>query len=771
MPQKRPLGFQSTLGSIESEGVSVGGDNSKPGMRLTSQDVEQNGRKVGAFSAVNADLSHSFPDDQNIHMDEKDFVSYAEEGEGDVPFEDEMRSDDWLRIAQESFFAADSAYNSKIKPKLIDNIRAFNSQHKTNSLYTKSPEGWTSKLYKPKTRAILNKYQASACVALFSNQDIIEIEPENAYDPQEIVAVSVHKALLQYRLRRTIPWYKLSLGAFQDAMVQGTVVGHVGWDSAADKPTVQVLPLDHVRFDPECDWVDPVNSSPYFIVLRDMTIGEFKENVKKGFFFDISDSLLLQAVGGGEQSVQDQRDQDKGSGVTLNSYSVYNRIQIQEHIHKRDGKDIIFYTLGTIARVSDVVPLKDVYYHGKRPYVVGTAEIESHRVFAAGFPDMVSGLQEEANELTNQRLNVIKLKNNPKFLYRKDAVVNLQALLRNQPGTAVGVEDLETDVKEMAYQPMDQMGFLETQSIDHDFDELGGNFDATKVDLNNRSNDNGRALMLQSGQVNTLLEYRIRTFVETWITPMLDLLDKTESRYETNPKLLEMIARQVGIVKTDPVAQQVMGGQGQAPGAAPQAPSADPMSAGNPQAQGQPSPEKNPMPKEPDFTPMHLVYMRYLLTRQLNINANVGMSATDPMMKLQRFLSGTQAIKQQFPALRLDSNEFIKEVYALSGYTNGMRFVEQTVNPETAKWQQIAMQLSKKLQFHEATAAIKIDGAMKKEELKQYHEDMRAAAKIELDAKELHIDTLKYVHEHETAAQGQPQPGGASAPQGGPPQV
>lgn len=742
--------FESYLGKLGDEGTQAGGTNAKPGMRLTAQDLQVAGRKLQPFSAVNSSNKIGA---EGKKLDPKDFPSQGF-NDGQVPggadsntAQEVSGTDDWLQKAQQAWQISDAYYQSDIKPKLEDNIRAFNSQHKIGSLYAKSPLGWTSKLYIPKTRTILNKHQAAACIAFFSNQDIVSIEAENPFDPYETIASDFYKKLLQYHMRKTFNWYKNCLGAFQDSMVQGIVIGKVYWDLKANKPAIKVLPLDDVRFDPNCDWIDPVGTSPYWITQHEMTIGEYKELVAGGIFFAVDDQTLSNAVVS-EREVQHQRDQSKTSGQSISTISDYNRIMVHEHIHRDGSTDMVYYTLGPtpLLRVSDVYPIDQIYPWG-RPYAIGVSDIESHRIISAGFPEVMTGVQEEINELTNQRLNNIKLALNSKYVIREGASVDLDALLVNQPGASVFTDDVEADIRPLETKDVTQSSYMELDKLNAYCDELSGNFNPPSNVSDRKGFDSGRTQQLVNANLNIMLEYRLRTFTETWVTPMIRLIALMESICEDDKKILELVARQIGIVRSAPPEQQMAAqGSGEAMnmvGGMQPAGQAGGGQAG-PLPPGQQEPPHNPMPPQEPFTPEHLAFVMHIMNQTVDIQCNVGMNATDPMFKLQKLTQGLGMVRSLVPGTTFDRDEVAKEIVSLCGYADGMRFINRQIDAKDMLIRQLQMQLMMKTAPKEVDAKKAVTVAT----IREHGANLRKAADIEQSTKELKQDAAMFVAEH-----------------------
>jgi hypothetical protein len=88
-----------------------------------------------------------------------------------------------------------------------------------------------------------------------------------------------------------------------------------------------------------------------------------------------------------------------------------------------------------------------------------------------------------------------------------------------------------------------------------------------------------------------------------------------------------------------------------------------------------------------------------MLDRELTVNINVGMGATDPVTKLQKFILAMQSFSQIAvkPPPGVNLEEVLKEICALSGYQDGSRFT-MGQNPEMAKLTQTIKAMQMKIQ-------------------------------------------------------------------------
>jgi hypothetical protein len=134
-----------------------------------------------------------------------------------------------------------------------------------------------------------------------------------------------------------------------------------------------------------------------------------------------------------------------------------------------------------------------------------------------------------------------------------------------------------------------------------------------------------------------------------------------------------------------------------------------------------------------------------LLTKELTIRVNVGLNATDPSVKSQRFIQTIMAGAQLAgvpPSLIFDLEEVENELFSLNGYGDGKRFLKEDFLDNIQKHSQAAMQM--KLQEAQIPSQTRLQIAresnMSREKIK--------AAEIEQSAKELNADNLQFAATH-----------------------
>ena len=545
---------------------------------------------------------------------------------------------EWLTLARSAYRASTNYMNTSYRKVFEDSIRAFNNQHPGDSKYNAPAYDKRSKLYRPKIRSVIRKNEAAAAAAFFSNMDVVSVSAGDQSDKAQLASAEMIKQLVQHRLTKSIPWFQTLLGALQDAQTIGCCVGHIYWDTSEgkDMPVCEILPIENVRFDPSANWIDPVNTSPYWIHCIPMYAMDVKARMESGEWTQIT---LTYAQCTDMDSTRSTRNKDREDPNSPESRGVedYDIVWIQRHIHRKDGHDWEFYTLGEHALLSDPAPLEDSVFHGKRPYVMGVAILETHKVIPSGVPQLGRGLADETNEIANQRIDNVKFALNKKWFAKRGVDVDLAGLVRNVPGGIVMMNDPINDVREITWPDVTGSAYQEQQAINLDMDELLGNFNPAGLMSNGAANAPARNMTMLNQSTGTLVEYMLRTFVETFVQPALRQLVLLEQHYETDEVILGLSAKNAQLFQRFGVSE----------------------------------------------------ITDELLNQQVTLNVNVGMGATDPTQKLQKFLTAFTAYTNalQKPAPGVNMVEVGKEIFGHLGYSDGSRFFTVD-NPQLAQAQQ-----------------------------------------------------------------------------------
>ncbi|RLB61060.1 MAG: hypothetical protein DRH08_14440, partial [Deltaproteobacteria bacterium] len=202
--------------------------------------------------------------------------------------------------------------------------------------------------------------------------------------------------------------------------------------------------------------------------------------------------------------------------------------------------------------------------------------------------------------------------------------IDQAALMRSVPGGGVLADDPDGDVKTLEYKDVTASSYQEHDRLSQEQDELVGNFSGSSVQANRSLNETVGGMQMLQGDASSVAEYELRTWIETWVEPVLRKLQKLEAMFETDETVLALAGENSEVFQkygTD-------------------------------------------------------VAVDELIDKELIVSVNVGMGNTDPMQKLQRIGAVMNAI-QPIPEIgqRLNSEEIGKELFSAAGFSDGERFV------------------------------------------------------------------------------------------------
>jgi len=613
---------------------------------------------------------------------------------------------DWLGLAKNAYEDSTSYLDSSLRSQWEKNERAFQSRHQPGSKYFADAYKGKSRLYRPKTRAMIRMGDAQVAASFFSNEDVISVTAANKNDSRSNASSDIGKYLLQHRLTSTHPnegirWFQTVVGAFQDGQKYGTVISKQYWkyrtikikkhvpeidentgqpmlgdegnpilrevieeQVVENRPACDLIPIENFRIDRAADWRDPIATSPYIIVLHPMYVHEVEERQRmtdtktgqpKWLPVDrtaLKKSSTRQGWDSTRQQREGNREDSKEDDSTIDEFSI---VWVHENIIRWNGRDWVFWTVGEEEMLSDPKPLTEVYPQcdeGERPFSLGNVIIETHKTYTSGKPELVAGLQMEANDLVNLRLDNVKLALNKRYIVRRGRQVDLRSLVRNVSGSITLANDVD-DVKTIDTRDVTQSSYEEQNRINIDYDDVAGQFNTGTVQANRHLNETVGGMEMLSGSANLISELDLRTFVETWAEPTLRQIMKLEQRFEDDVVLITLAGENAELWHKYGI---------------------------------------NRIDDE-------------LLEKDLLLRVNVGIGATDPMQRLNKISTAAKIIGEIFGdrvARFMNDEEIIKEIFGNLGYRDGSRFFKFDVDPDLQEAMDMIQQLQQELESGEA---------------------------------------------------------------------
>jgi hypothetical protein len=633
--------------------------------------------------------------------------------------------DPWLEMAAQADETSTTYVDTNYRKQWENNERHFQSKHATGSKYLKASYQYRSKIFRPKTRSAIRGKEAAAKAAFFANQDVLNIQPGNVKDPNQVASAKMHQVILGYRLSRTIPWYLICIGGFQDAQKsvvcscqewiyeekvtkvpyenvneEGMIVEEGETEEVeviTDQPSIRLLPVENLRISPAADWMDPINTSPYLIehipmYAKDVKARMEKEDPKTGEpkWKKLKDDEILSASKKRYDSTRMTREDgrtEKYDEEHAGELKLFDIVWVHRNFMMVDGEDYVYYTLGTEFMLSKPKPIEEVYFHGKRPYTMGFCAIETHKLYPSPPAQLGENLQKEINEIANQRLDNIKFVLNKRWFVKRGAQVDLKSITKNVSGSVTMANNPKEDIVPVDFSDVTGSAFHEQDRLNADHDELVGNFSQSSVQTGRKLNETVGGMNMMRQGANQITEYDLFTFSKTWVEPTLYQLVQLEQKYETDEVILALAAEEADLYQEYGIDQVTDD----------------------------------------------------LLNQELTVRVNVGMGATDPIMKMRNLAMGIEIIIQVInnipPGTPINVIEIAKEVFGFVGYEDGERFLikELGEDPEKLQMSQMIEQLQaavQELQQQIEVKQVEQEGKLRDTQMKEQGMDRRKAAEL-----------------------------------------
>lgn len=427
-----------------------------------------------------------------------------------------------------------------------------------------------------------------------------------------------------------------TFGSMRDAAAQ-SFAGEIyeqedDMEIVKDNLCIDVIPPEYFRADPACDWRNPIESSPYVIRIVPMYVTDVEDRMTAGDWLQLDRAQILSA---GDKNLEydavrrAREGEDRADSIddtTRTEDTDFEVVFCHENFVRLEGREWVYWTLGTQAMLTEPQPLEEVYFHGKRPMVYGFSVIEAHKYAPHGQNELMRPLQETVNDITNQRIDNLKLAMNKRYVVRRGAQVDLQALARNVPGGSVTADNPAEDVQVISTPDVTGSSYEEVNRLTVEANEIAGSFSGSSVQSNRALNETVGGMQLLSDGANQLQEFDIRTWVESWVKPTLNLALLTLQAYE-NDETIIAIAGQKGLEKWPELTIDSV------------------------------------FPNREDLWNM-----------PMSLAVNVGLGATSPFQRIQNLTTALNAAAPFADPVRMKNDEIVNEIMGAAGYQDGSRF-------------------------------------------------------------------------------------------------
>lgn len=587
---------------------------------------------------------------------------------------------DFLALVRQAEDQA-SLYVAQVNRKAwSQSLRAFHNEHYIGSKYTKPDWRGRSKLFVPKTRGAVRKDQAAVTASLFNNIDAITCMPGNESDPKQRASAAVMQELVNYRTDRSsgkasFPWFLLSVGSRQDALLTGICVSKQCWKQdfrkvaeekvhvqnpetgvyeetardvyklEVDRPDMMLIPPENVVIDPSANWLNPAQSAAYLIVKWPMQIEEIKDrqNAPINPWNDISEEVLKNSTESGKwdmAAIRRARELGLDRLDETQTGTHFQVIWVYEVFMRVGGEDYTFYSVGDQQYLTDPRPTREVYpeQHGERPIAMGYGSLEAHRIYPMSPVESWQPLQLETNDLRNLILDATKQNVMPISKVRRGRQIDLDQVKRRSSGSSIIVSEPD-DVTWETPPQVPQTAIAMSRELNIEMDDLAGTQNFGALQNHDAVGDTLGGLKLAAGAANAVQEFDIRVWIETWASPALAQIVRLEQFYEADPVVLGLVGQKAQLL------------------------------------------EKYGIDQITDE----------LLEQDVTVRVSVGLGAGDPMQRLAKFSEATKIAvpllsaspKFQSGEIEIDEEAILDEVYGAVGYKDGgKRFFKRNQGPK-----------------------------------------------------------------------------------------
>lgn len=501
-----------------------------------------------------------------------------DEDEDDFDGDEQPTDEEFLTLVRDSEAQA-ALYQSQVNRKSWSRTyRAFHQEHFVGSKYTSNDFKNRSKLFIPKTRAAIRKDMAAVAASMFGSISSISTSPGNEGDAGQRASAALMQELVNYRTSRSVGkaamrWFHIAMGARQTSMLTGICLSKQFWklelkrkgtekyrededDEASpelerdvwvpltDRPESMLFPPENFTIDPAADWTNPAQDAAYVHLKFPMRIDEIrrKQHDPRNPWKKLSKDALKAVAASSRadmEAIRRAREQGLDRFDKTQTGADFDVIWVYESFIRTAGEDWTFLSVGGKHLLTDPRPVEEVYpeQFGERPITLGYGSFEAFRIFPMSPAESWQMLQQQGNDLQNLTLDAVKQSVMPVAKVVRGRQVDLEALKKRGQGTAIMVnspDDVTWD------RPPDIGAAVENlkREIDIDFDDIAGQQNYGNVEQSNQLGKTLGGLKLAAGAANSVQEFDIRIWIETWAEPTLSQIVRLEQFYESDKIIL-----------------------------------------------------------------------------------------------------------------------------------------------------------------------------------------------------------------------------------------
>jgi len=398
---------------------------------------------------------------------------------------------------------ADSYRKTNYDDKWIDYQRLYRSRIKDEANYPHM-----ARLFIPYTFSSIETVIPRMVEAIFSSEPIVAVKPyERAYmDKAKIMEV-----LLNYQLKR-MDYFNTFLILAKMCLTYGTCISKVDWrtehrekrkpelvldeagfpvydsDGVTPKYTKKknkilfyddpyIYPVDILKF-----FIDPkalsIQGAEYCILVTETTMDRLKDMESQGIYSRISEVEDVKGTTTFDRGRERFDNVDKNNpsdNVGGNKEFKSNRVTLYEYWEK----DRVI----TVAEEKVVIrDEENPYWHCQIPFVAGKICPVENEFYGIGIPEMTETLQNELNDVRNQRMDNVTIAMNKMFIATRGSDILKQfpdGVIPTEPGLII-LSNEPDGVEQLSMSDVTQSSFADAKEIISNIETTIGIYDYSK---------------------------------------------------------------------------------------------------------------------------------------------------------------------------------------------------------------------------------------------------------------------------------------------------
>lgn len=339
--------------------------------------------------------------------------------------------------------------------------------------------------------------------ALFASEPIVAVKP---WERKDVENAQIQEKLLSYQYNR-MDFFNNFILLAKMCLIYGTTIGKVDWRREAvykkrikyiqelnelgmptevpalgkngkvllEKYPIEIwndpyiYPVDIYKF-----FIDPralsIEDAEYVIMITESTMAKLRYMQEMGIYKNVS---KIEDIKG---KVKPEEGKERYSNVDIKSpqdvsdkYS--DRVTLYEYWE--NDRVIVLAEEDVVIRDSE-----NPYWHCRKPFISAKICPVENEFYGIGLMEMVQSLQNELNDIRNQRMDNIKLAINRMYIVDRNADIDPNMLI-NEPGGAIYTNFID-GIKELNTSDVTGQAFTEAKIITDDIQNAHGIYDYSK---------------------------------------------------------------------------------------------------------------------------------------------------------------------------------------------------------------------------------------------------------------------------------------------------